>query len=345
MRSSTNRAFPARLASVPPFPPIAMRLMAVLAYKNVELTKVADLIASDPLFSGRVLQYANSVEFGLLQPIHNVRHALTMLGLERTRAITLTAATAAYSRVALRTAELRRCWQHTVATAVLTEELSRSCKAFGESAYAAGLMHDIGRLGLLVAYPDEYETTIRDCAHYCLDILDFERETFGVDHSEAGRWLAERWKLPDEFRLVAGRHHDPCEGAEVTLLTLVHIGCRLADLFEYDVIKPLQPPHFETLMKLLPEPAQEDFMRRIDAIYDRLKKSVHGFDGEEKPDRPPPEFSSLPVVVPREEQYIEPEFEVEEVAPADAPEQEEDPPRRGWLARLAAWLRSLFLRG
>ncbi|MGD0435632.1 MAG: HDOD domain-containing protein [Bryobacteraceae bacterium] len=31
-----------------------------------------------------------------------------------------------------------------------------------------------------------------------------------MDHAEAGRMLAERWKLPPEMAAIAGRHHDPC---------------------------------------------------------------------------------------------------------------------------------------
>lgn len=335
---SPTAAIPSRLHTVPPFPPVATRLLAMLGQRNVDIAKMAELIASDPLFSGRILQHANSIEFGLLNPVHNVRHALTMLGLERTRAITLNAATSAYSRAALRTAELRRCWQHTLATAVLAEELSRSCQAFMQSAYAAGLMHDIGRLGLLMAYPDEYESTIRNAAQHCLDLLDFERETFGVDHAEAGRWLGERWNLPEQFRIVAGRHHDSCEGAELSLLKIVHIACQLADLFEYDVAKPLQPPNFEALMNLLPEFARECFMSRIDAVYERLKKAVHSFDDQEQPDAPPVAASSLPVLMPREEQYIEPVFEaVDEVEP-----EPERYPSPGLLARLCEWLYGLF---
>jgi HD-like signal output (HDOD) protein len=241
-----------------------------------------------------------------------------MLGLERTRAITITAATAAYSRAALRTAELRRCWQHTIATAVLSEEVSRSCRAFTESAYSAGIMHDVGRLGLLVAYPSEYEKTIRDCAQRCLDLLDFERETFGIDHTEAGRWLSERWRLPEEFRVIAGRHHDPCEGTEMSLLKIVHTGCRLADLFEYDVIRPLTSPNFEQIISGLPEYAQDNFMSRIDAVYDRLKKTVHSFDGDESSEASP-NVSRLPVLMPPEEQFIEAEYEeVPEPGTADA---------------------------
>ena len=168
-----------------------------------------------------------------------------------------------------------------------------------------------------------------------MDLLDFEREVFGLDHSEAGRWLSEKWNLPEEFRIIAGRHHDPCEGTEVSLQKLVHIGCRLADLFEYDVIRPLKPPNFEELMSLLPEPAQESFMGRIDAIYERVKKAVHGFDEETEPDRPPEELGKLPVLLPKDERYIEVSCQpVEEPDEADLEGERE----AGFFAKLIHWL-------
>ena len=45
--------------------------------------------------------------------------------------------------------------------------------------------------------------------------------------------------LPKEFLIVAGRHHDPCEGEELDLLRIVHVACRLADVLGYDVTRPL----------------------------------------------------------------------------------------------------------
>jgi putative nucleotidyltransferase with HDIG domain len=290
----------------------------MLAERDVDIAKVAALIASDPLLSARTLQFANSALFGLAQPVQNVRHALTMLGLERTRSITVTAATAAYSRAALRTAELRRCWQHTIATAVLAEELSRCCHAFTESAYAAGILHDVGRLGLLVAYPNEYESTIRDCASRCLDLLDFERETFGVDHAEAGRMLADRWNLPEDFRVVAGRHHDRIEDPELTLLKIVHIACRLADFFHYDVVKPLQEPMLDEILSGLPGSAQDKFLLRMDSISKRLHSAVHGFDEseDEDDDAAPEGMNNLPIVMPKQEQFLDVEYESITVEPA-----------------------------
>jgi HD-like signal output (HDOD) protein len=208
------------LKRVPPFPPVAAKLLNLLAKPEVETNEVAQLISGDATFTAKVLQRVNSVEFGLVSPVTNIRQAVALLGIDLTRQVTLSHATAAYAKGALRTDELRRCWQHTVATAVLADEIANACGEFTSVAFTAGIMHDIGRLGLLVAYPAEYERVIRDAAARCLDLLDFEREEFGMDHAEAGRLLAERWGLPAGLAQIAGRHHDPCEGTALNLLRI-----------------------------------------------------------------------------------------------------------------------------
>jgi putative nucleotidyltransferase with HDIG domain len=269
------------LSRIPPFPPIAARLLGLLADDSVPIGDVAELVSSDPTFSARLLRCVNSVEFGFPCPVGDVRHALSLLGLDRTREATVTVATAAYASGALRTNELRRCWEHTVATAILADEIARACGAFTSQAYTAGIMHDIGRLGLLVAYPRDYERIIRDAAERCLDLLDFERETFGMHHAEAGRVLAERWNLPEEFRIVAGRHHDPCEGEEIDLLRIVHVACRLADVLGYDITRPLVPQYLDIVLAELPERARQRLNIAPEELRDRIERRIRAYDGAE----------------------------------------------------------------
>jgi HD-like signal output (HDOD) protein len=240
------------LKKVPPFPPVAAKLLSLLSRPEVETNDVAELISGDATFTARILQRINSVEFGLVTPVTNVKQAVALLGTDLTRKLILTYATAAYAQGALGAEELRRCWQHTVATAVLSDLIAKACGEFTEVAFTAGIMHDIGRLGLLVAYPAEYERVIRDAASRCIDLLDFEREEFGMDHAEAGRVLAERWGIPPGLAQIAGRHHDPCEGSTLTLLGIIHVACRLADALGYDVVKPLAPLDIDTVMAELP---------------------------------------------------------------------------------------------
>ena len=274
----------------------------------------------------------NSYEFGLTSPVTNIQQAVALAGLDLTRQITVTQAAAVYAQGALRTEELRRCWQHSIATAVLADEIALACGAFTDSAFTAGIMHDLGRLGLLVAYPDRYERIIRDAAAKCLDLLDFEQEEFGVNHTEAGRYLAERWGLPEELRTVAGRHHDPSEGAELDLLRIVHVACRLADSLGYEVTRPLVPAHANVVLRELPFVARQRFLKSPEQLCSLIEKQILEFDSD--PTHAPE--PRLPQEHAPEEDVIEPEadgsVELEALVKDESPATElPGPPNEGGL--------------
>jgi HD-like signal output (HDOD) protein len=274
---STPR-LPDRLARVPAFPPVAARLLGMLSREGVSLGEVAEWIATDPIFSSRILQYANSVEFGGAQPVTSLKHALIMLGFDRTRKLALSLAMTAYVQTALKARQLRRCWRHTIACALIADAMARACGQFEEQAYTAGILHDVGRLGLLVAYPFEYEETIRFAAERSLDMLDYERERFGVDHAEAGRMLVERWKLPDPFPLIAGRHHDRTEGLELDLLGVVSRACRAADALGFDVTQPLRPQTLEEIFEGLPAAAVRRLLSESDKWRDQIENRIASYE-------------------------------------------------------------------
>ena len=287
-------AIPKRLANIPAFPPVAAKLLALLANEDADLGLAADLIATDPTFCARILQCANSVEFGLRSEVTSIRQALLLLGVARTREVTMTLATASYARISVRRPGLRCCWQHTIACAILAEEIAQACGAYADQAYTAGMIHDIGRLGLLVAYPEEYQRVIQNAAGKCIDILDYEREQFGADHTEAGRWLAERWGLPDSFRLFAGRHHDPTDGAESDLLTIVQVACRLADFLGYAVTRPLKSPTLDEILSDLPAAAAEVLRERAHYWPEKIERRLTASD-DHKELPPPPDVPAAEV--------------------------------------------------
>jgi HD-like signal output (HDOD) protein len=303
-----RKCFIEGLSKIPPFPPIAARLMVLLSDDAVLISEVADLIGSDPTFSARLLQCVNSVEFGLGSPVTDLTHALSLLGLDRTREATVSLAASAYASGALRTDELRRCWEHSVATAIVADQIARAGGAFIGQAYTAGIVHDIGRLGLLVAFPRDYQRIIRDAADRCLDLLDFEREQFGVHHTEAGQLLAERWSLPEEFLVVTGRHHDPCEGEELDLLRIVHVACRMADALGYDLTRPLIPLYTDAILAELPERVRVRFRMSPEELQALIALRIRAYEGaEEELAEPAPETGEVtclplsPVVDPADE--------------------------------------------
>jgi len=242
----------ALLARIPAFPPIVLRLLDLLARDNVDIRELVALISSDPAFAAQILRVANSPLFGFRAQIDSLHSALIVLGLRRVRSLCMTVATADQMKAVLHIQELAHCWRHMLACALLTEQLARCCSAFEDRAYTAGLLHDIGRLGLLLAYPKEYAELLRRAPRDPLELLEIERRELGLDHCEAGRAMAEHWNLPPDFQIVAALHHEPIDGARVDLLALVHLGCRIADSLGFWVVEPLRHCSPEEIQESLP---------------------------------------------------------------------------------------------
>ena len=273
-----TRQAPWALCKLPAFPPIATRLLHVLSREEAQFREIVLLVSSDPALAAEVLRLVNSSLFGLRSRVSNLQHAVALLGMARVRSLAVAVAIMKdYLKGTLKESTLRKCWKHTVACAVLAEELSAAATLDPDDAYTAGLIHDIGRLGLLVSYPTEYANLIHIAEQHQFDPRDCERQLFDIDHCEAGRWLTAEWKFSDELQMVAGCHHDklPGEIERIDMVTLIHFSCELADSLGYGVASQTpsnSPPDgvFDAAVALLPprlerriQGDKEDFLQRV----------------------------------------------------------------------------------
>ncbi len=272
------------LANIPAFPPIVLRVLDLLSVEQPDTARLVAEISADPTLSAQVLRLANSPLFGVVQQVDSVQRAVFLLGLSRVQALIMAVATSNYMRAALRTEALDKCWRHTTATAMLSRELARATGQSLEHAYTLGLLHDIGRLGLLVAYPDAYNRILRAADRDSLSLLDQEKYLFGMDHCEAGRLLLAQWKLPQDFCLVVGRHHDPPLGEPFDWLTIGYVACQMADTLGYSVVTPLKPLAFGELRAMLPSTTQERFPAEPEPLVEIINRAV----GEGDPARDVP---------------------------------------------------------
>ena len=268
---------PWALSTPPPFPAVAMKVLELLGQEDVDFRHVVRWLQADPVFSGEMLRVANSALYGSSCQVRSVQHATITLGLDFVKALAVTIGLRAYVKSAIKEPVLRRCWAHSLACAVLSQELATACMVKSDEAYTAGLLHDIGRLGLLAAYPVEYTNVLNVAVEYSFDVLHCERELFDIDHCEAGAWLAEQWKLPAEFGLIAAHHHedqpiDPHRKPD--LMMLVRMGCRLADALDFSVIETRQTATVDELLERLPDAARNRFPKDIDALKLRVTDRI-----------------------------------------------------------------------
>jgi putative nucleotidyltransferase with HDIG domain len=238
-----------------PLPVIAVRLMRLVSTDDVIFRTVADLIRTDPAFSAEVLRLANSPLLGCRGTISGMLHAMAILGLDRIKGLVMTVALRDFLAGALQNPVLTRCWRHSLASALLCEELAVACWLDKDKGYTAGLLHDLGRLALLATCPEDYVALLEDADKFGaeeFDLLQSERDRFEADHAQVGCWLAQDWEFPPEYREIAGGHHRKPAADRFDLLTAVQLGCRIADMLGFQVAGPAPLTSLDDLKQEFP---------------------------------------------------------------------------------------------
>jgi len=278
------------LSNVPAFPPVAAKLLRVAADENAAATDLVRLLRSDPALSGEIIRYANSPLFSFTVEIRTLAQAVPLLGMRKIRTLALSAIGRTYLRAALIIDELRVYWRYSLACALLAETLARPCGIPEDMAYSAGLLHDIGRLGLMVAYPTDYSVMLQAAARKLkagesFDLLEYERSLFGVDRFEAGVFLARQWNLPEELACVVGRMTQPDEQHELDLAGMVRIACRLANCLGFSVLPNPHGACYEEALKDLPAAVVAALPRQAEQLRLRLQREIDALDQTQPAER------------------------------------------------------------
>jgi len=246
-------SIPIKLCNLPPFNGIAAKVLALTSDPDIDLKQLSLLIEGDPAFAAEILFLANSSLFGFPSRMHVLRHAITILGLDRVKTLAVTVAMRGF--LGNRNSLVHQCWRHSAACALVCEEISGLYGFSGGQAYTAGIMHDIGRLGLLKSYPKESALVLGGDYQEAREVLEAECKALNVDHGSAGAWLIGNWALPEALCEVCERHHDAPRVDDSPLLQLVKVACGMADAIGFPAVKYRRQPSYEGAASAL-EPRQ-----------------------------------------------------------------------------------------
>jgi len=271
-------AKPWALINLPPFPIVAARVMELLSHDTTGLKELADVIRADVAFSSEILTLANCALFATRTEITTILQAAAVLGLNRVKGIAMTIGLRSYLTDSLKIPALLACWRHSLACAIICEDLASACRMERDAAYLAGLLHDIGRLSLSVVEPVAYAELIHDADVDPAELLSRERELFGLDHCEAGKWLAQQWKIPAQFAEVAERHHQAVQPGKIDILAIVQLGCQLADAVGFAVLRHARPAGFERILDKLPQTALQRFDTDREHLALKVATKINSID-------------------------------------------------------------------
>src|SRR4051795_12928719 len=197
-----------RLADFPVLDGTVMRVIAIADDPETTTADLVDVLEGDPTFAAHLLRYANSP--ALARPIRatTVRQAVMLVGRTALRRLALEAATYRFFERAPGTGRARgELHVHAIAVAAVAAAAAEQVGAHGDGPHLGGLLHDIGRYVLPIAFGEDACDEIAAQAPAAPERVLLERERFGIDHALAGALLAERWGLSAEVVAAIAWHH------------------------------------------------------------------------------------------------------------------------------------------
>ena len=207
-----------------PTPPIVFhQIQKVINDPLVSAGQIAKILQEDPAMSVKVLKLTNSAFYGLAREVESVKQAVVIVGLEAIKNLVLSASVLDMFKGKDIDQEFQdKFWRHSLAVGFCARILARKVRARGmidpDSAFSAGLLHDIGKVILCCFLPKEHAAVKAERENNTeLESYQLEENVLGYNHAQIGAILAEQWKLPSRLATAVSYHHHPhnCESDEL----------------------------------------------------------------------------------------------------------------------------------
>ncbi|HOT42304.1 MAG TPA: HDOD domain-containing protein [Syntrophorhabdaceae bacterium] len=201
----TIRSSIEKINTLPTIPNVLKKLLKMLENPATSLNDIGHFISHDPIITTKVLRMINSPIYGFPGRIYSVNQAVILLGLNVVKGLLLSV-----SVYDLMKKVMMGLWEHSLACAI-TSRLMAKKKGLKEpeESSIAGLLHDIGKVALILQFQGYYETAMSTADKKNIPIMDAEKELFNINHATAGEWMAEKWSFPRNLIEIIGYHHKP----------------------------------------------------------------------------------------------------------------------------------------
>jgi HD-like signal output (HDOD) protein len=221
---------------LPTLTPDVQRILVACEDNEISQSALAEVLAESPTITARILGLANSAFYGQRGGVQSLPKAISVLGFVTVKSIATGLALASKF-------DTKRCpsfrpdhyWMSSALSATLAQRIapliSADFRPPADSAYLAGLLHNIGLLALVHIHPDEMERAF--IAHADAPEISLGahiQSILGTDHYQAGVWLGSQWNFPPELLLVMEHHYNPAyRGDHWPLVLLEGLSCQWAD--------------------------------------------------------------------------------------------------------------------
>jgi putative nucleotidyltransferase with HDIG domain len=199
---------------VPVLSDSASQLLMLASREDQSLLELEKVVEKDVNLTSQIFKVVNSAAFGLMTPVKTLGRGINYLGVRNVvgLALQMSVGSVYNGRLMGYESEPGELWNHCLQTAIAAREIAKCSKTKlnTDTAYAAGLLHDIGKAVISQFLFGTAQDILASIEHTeSVDYLMKEEEITGTNHSKLGFELSKRWNLPQDFAQAILHHHHP----------------------------------------------------------------------------------------------------------------------------------------
>lgn len=227
-----------QIDAFPILPATVSRIMHVTSSPESSADDLVQAMLPDQSLCFTVLKLANSVLYGRPQRIDSLPAAIMVLGFNEIQSIALIKAmNNSFKELNLITsAPVEQFWEHSFLTAMAAQHIAQHLRLASGSFFMAGLLHDIGKLVLLLIFEEEYPPEQWMAYFSTEERLSIEQNLFDHNHASIGGQLLRQWNFPINLLSAVEHHHQPAN-AKAPLEQFLANVVQLADLLSHFCIE------------------------------------------------------------------------------------------------------------
>jgi len=219
---------------LPTLPHVLLVLLDASHTEVISFERLSDLIRKDAALSARVVAAASAAYYGGQGKDLTFERTLVLLGLDTIKTIAITASVQQFfSRFDTASSRrLKRFWFNSLTCATIARGLAKlTGYPYGDEAYLAGLIHNIGELIFANNFHQEYLEVLEQVSSLEQQ-TELERQRFGGDRFQAGAWLISGWNVNPFMADAIMYQSEPVEQVFDAhhLVKIIYLASRLSEL-------------------------------------------------------------------------------------------------------------------
>lgn len=261
-----------QVKNLPTLPGIVIKLTKMASDPDTTSEQMGKVIGRDHILAAKLLRLVNSAFYGFPQKISSISSAIILLGFNVIKSLIISA-----SIFELMESNDLELWEHSMGCALACNVIAKRLGIQDpEEISTAGLIHDIGKVAIKIELPDQHHEILTLIAEKQIPMREAEREVLGLDHAEAGGWLAKNWNLPEKLIEPISCHHDPRNAKkEQVASSIIHFGDILIRSLGYGHAGDIWVPPLSKRAWQLLNLNRTD----VDAILDEIEEKLWDIKG------------------------------------------------------------------